>query len=199
MRRYLYLLLLATVIVASCAKDESIPSTSGKNTGVQAKDIVGTWTFEPPKAEDIVVKGSDAELTDMVKAQLTAMMGERTPYYLRLDVAFDGNQYCSGVDNGTDPKVRYQGVYFVCGGRLNAVLSAASEKQAIYGLLEMAADSTLCLNFDEDAYIEYYAQQLKKQDPTGATADAVKTALEKVRTSITEVRCPIKLVKKEVE
>lgn len=199
MRRYLYILLLATFTVASCAKDESVPSTSGKNSGVQAKDIVGTWTFEPPKTEDIVVKSSNAELTDMVKAQLTIMMNERTPLYLRLDVSFDGGQYCSAVDNVTDPKTRYQGVYFVCGGRLNAVLNSASEQQPIYGLLEMSADSTLSLNFDEDAYIEFYAQLLKQQQPPGATSDALKTALEKMRADITEIRCPIKLVKKEIE
>lgn len=199
MRRYLYLLLLATVIVASCAKDESVPSASGKNSGVQAKDIVGTWTFEPPKAEDIVVKSSDGNLTDMVKTQLTAMMGGGIPTYLKLDVTFDGNQYCSGVDNWSTQKVRYQGVYYVCGGRLNAVLSSSSERVSIYGLLEMAADSTLYLNFDKDAYIEYYAQQLKSQDPLGTISDITKKAVEMVRAGLTEVRCPIKLVKKETE
>ena len=96
MRRYLYLLLLAASVAVSCAKDESVPTISRNNSGVLAKDIAGTWTFEPPTAENIVVKGTTAELTDMVKAQLISMMNERIPLYLRLDVTFDGSMYCSG-------------------------------------------------------------------------------------------------------
>ena len=53
MRRYLYLLLLAASVAVSCAKDESVPTISRNNSGVLAKDIAGTWTFEPPTAENI--------------------------------------------------------------------------------------------------------------------------------------------------
>ena len=199
MRRYLYLLLLVDSVAVSCAKDESVPTISRNNSGVLAKDIAGTWTFEPPTAENIVVKGTTAELTDMVKAQLISMMNERIPLYLRLDVTFDGSMYCSGESSVSDPKVRYQGVYLVSGGRLNATLNSPTERLSIYGLLEKGEGASFILNFDEDAYIEHYAQLLKQQQPPGATSDAVKSVLEKMRADITELRCPIKLIKKETE
>ena len=199
MRRYLYILLLATFTVASCAKDESVPSTSGKNSGVQAKDIVGTWTFETPKDEDVVVKATSDDFAKLVKQQLTTMMNGGVLSYIMFDITFDGSQYCSAVNNATDPKARYQGAYIVSGGRLNAVLNSPKDNQSIYGKLEMSADSTRYLVFDKDAYIESWAQQLRSQDPTGTISDLTKKAVELMRTSITELRYPVKMVRKDIK
>ncbi|WP_320053736.1 hypothetical protein [uncultured Acetobacteroides sp.] len=199
MKRYLYVLLLGASMAASCAKDGSSPSGFGTESGMQAKDIVGTWTFETPKDEDIVVKATSDDFTKLVKQDLTTMMNGGVLSYIMFDITFDGSQYCSAVNNATDPKARYQGAYIVSGGRLNAVLNSPKDNKSIYGKLEMSADSTRYLVFDKDAYIESWAQQLKSQDPTGTVSDLTKKAVELMRTSITELRYPVKLVRKDIQ
>lgn len=192
MKKYFLLVLMATAIFASCSKDDSVSPT------VTAKDLVGTWEFQNPQASEVVVKGSDSELESTLKEYYESQIKESL-LIQPIVITFNSDMTCTGVGKDEKEVIKnYKGTYTVINNRLTVKLLATDNSGAkpnLNGALEVK-DGNIYFICDKESCTFTYSEMLKE---SGITPDEIKLFqgfIDSINAGITEVRCPLQMVKK---
>jgi len=175
-------------MLASCSKDEDdqIPQ-------VTAQELVGTWEFQNPTLAEVVVEGSNMKMVNSLKEELTSQITENKAISPET-ITFKSDMTCTATKKRTDGSFEgFKGTYTVANGRLSAKITGLDNSQKTKSLtgqlVKKGADIFLV--------IDTKSIQDKLNDRISNPNSSVKEiAISKeMLAAITEVRCPLKLVK----
>jgi hypothetical protein len=180
--------MMAATMLASCSKDEDdqIPQ-------VTAQELVGTWEFQNPTLAEVVVEGSNMKMVNSLKEELTSQIIENKAISPET-ITFKSDMTCTATKKRTDGSFEgFKGTYTVANGRLSAKITGLDNSQKTKSLtgqlVKKGADIFLV--------IDTKSIQDKLNDRISNPNSSVKEiAISKeMLAAITEVRCPLKLVK----
>ena len=191
MKKYLLLARMAAAVFASCSKDDD------KASSVTAKEIEGTWEFQNPTAAEVVVKGSNSSLVDELKNSVLVDL-DKGPI-ISTAITFKSDMTCTGTEkkeNGTIEN--FKGSYTVSNGLLNVKLTGVEyddHSRSFYGRLEKRGTS-LYFIMDKQSAIDSYSSILKNPNLTADEVAMFKGLISGITAGISEMYCPLKMVKK---
>lgn len=161
---------------------------------VTANQIAGTWAFQNPTATEVVVKGTNTTLVNIIKKEIVDLLNTGEPIQTII-TTFKSDMTCLGVDKYDGFVDNYKGTYTVINGRLKATLSCEGEKHIIGGALEKKGTS-IYLNIDKQATIDGYNNMLLTDlTLTSQEKTELKALIANMITGISEISCPLKMVK----
>lgn len=194
MKKLLLLLAVAVVLLASCAKDSTVPNDSeGKPPVLSAEEIIGAWKFEAPANDQIIVKATN----EIIAKSISEEIGAGTEYSVLngITITFNKNFTCTGIDDSDESDIiSYSGVYMLFENRIRIVLSDGEQTFNLNMEIQLKDEAYLCVA-DKDTYIEALSVDLNDITLTKEQKQALESALSSLRKDIEEISYPYKMTK----
>lgn len=192
MKRIFFIASAVVALLTGCSKDNDSDISYAT-----AEEIVGTWTFEKPSINEVVVKGTSKDLVDMLLSTFE-QPADKNELLPSIQVTFKADKTCEVLQR-EDTYMHRKGTYRVENGRLYFSfkdIENGDEAPLQTAYLEKKGNAILYV-MRKDCYIDNLNDMISREsDVTPEEREEYKAMLKQFTACITDIYIPYKMVKK---